>query len=295
MKLPPRISIITPSYNQNRYIERTIQSVIEQDYPNLEYIIIDGGSTDNTIDIIKKYEKYISRWISEKDNGQAHAINKGLTLATGEIIAYLNSDDIYLPGAFNNVVSSFNTDHHNQIVYGDCLYIDQNGDVIKKRKEIDFDYTMGCLIGFGIFINQPTVFMRRSVIEKVGLFNEDLQMNMDGEYWFRCAQNGIVFKHIPLFLSGFRSHPDSKTFSQESDLSRLRMKEYRMVVQKSYKTLPISNFIPYSCAQPFIKLYRIKRIILKLLHGCYSFAPFNFSDIPSILLRFFPYIWPKNS
>jgi glycosyltransferase involved in cell wall biosynthesis len=126
----PKITIITPSFNQGKYIERTIQSVLSQDYPNLEYIIIDGGSTDQTVDIIKKYERHLKYWVSEKDNGQSHAINKGLKYATGDIINWLNSDDYLEPQALNVIAESFNSDIDIFCGYANLIY-DKN--IIKKQ------------------------------------------------------------------------------------------------------------------------------------------------------------------
>ena len=269
----PKISIISPSFNQGHLLEETILSVVNQNYPNLEYIIIDGGSTDSSVDIVRKYQKNLSYWLSEHDRGQAHAINKGIHRSTGEIVAYLNSDDIYLPGTLRTVSEFFMNHKEIDIVYGDCLIIDEKSRTIKKRKEISFDYLMGCFIGFSTIMSQPTVFVRRRVFHQVGDFNEELVINLDGDYWFRCAQTGMRFKHIPFFLAGFRIHPDSKTTSMTKKNKQLWNQEYHAVLREAYQTLPVSRIIPYDFSAPFRQIYRIKRILKKLCSGCYPVVP----------------------
>ncbi len=188
----PKISIITPSYNQGQFLEETIRSVLLQNYPNLEYIIIDGGSTDNTVDIIKQYEPWISYWVSERDNGQAHAINKGLEKATGEIIAYLNSDDYYLPGTLFKVAEYFRQFPQTDLLHGICRYVNQEGEKIgeqfgniQKLEEIldlwDVWWKKRQFV-------QPEVFWTRRITDKVGLFKEELNYVMDYDYWLRILE-----------------------------------------------------------------------------------------------------------
>ena len=135
----PKISIVMPSYNQVEFIERSILSVLNQNYPNIELIIIDGGSTDATIDIIKKYEKSIAFWVSEKDQGQSDALNKGFKRCTGEIYGWLNSDDVYLPNVFKSVSLAFKKNQNKKIIFGDWLSIDKNDDVIDYNHAFDFN------------------------------------------------------------------------------------------------------------------------------------------------------------
>jgi len=203
----PRISIVTPSYNQGPYIEETIRSVLLQRYPNLEYIIIDGGSTDNSIEIIKKYEPWITYWASERDHGQSHAINKGLKKSRGDIVAYLNSDDIYLPGTIQKVARYFDKHDSVDIVYGDCRIIDEKSKMIAQWCSRVFDlFSELCLN----FIYQPTSFIRRRVIRKVGYFDENLHYTMDVDYWYRAGCH-FEFEYIPEVLACFRVSSDSKT------------------------------------------------------------------------------------
>lgn len=163
----PRISIVTPSLNQGQYLEQTILSVIGQNYPNLEYIIIDGGSTDNSIEIIKKYDREIKYWISEPDKGQSCAINKGFQIATGEILAWLNSDDIYMPGILNSVFKFFLTNQPG-IYFGECIHFEQDNNrliswgsqVSQLNKELDL-FTVDYII-------QPATFWTKATWDMVG-------------------------------------------------------------------------------------------------------------------------------
>jgi glycosyltransferase involved in cell wall biosynthesis len=211
MKLP-RISILTPSYNQAKYIEETIKSVLNQRYPDLEYIVIDGGSTDGTLDILKQYENQI-QWISEKDRGQSHAINKGLRLATGKVIAFLNSDDVYEPGALMSVGSFF--DEHSEAAWltGRCRIVDQEGREIRKAITLYKNMWLR-LKSFAVlqvldYVSQPATFWRRCVIEKVGLFDESLRYAMDYDYSLRVGRHFKLWV-LNQYLASFRIHPSSK-------------------------------------------------------------------------------------
>lgn len=211
----PKISIITPSFQQACFLEETIQSVLSQAYPNLEYIIIDGGSSDGSIDIIRRYEKYLTYWVSEADKGQTHAINKGLSRASGSIIAYLNSDDYYLPGSLRRVADFFLENEHIDIVHGKCRIVDQNG------KKLDEKY--GSINSFedivdvwNVWLNrrcfvQPEVFWRRRISDRVGPFREELYYVMDFEYWARILRAGGVVGSIDAELSCFRVTGNQKT------------------------------------------------------------------------------------
>ena len=135
----PRISIVTPSYNQAEFLEKTILSILNQNYPNLEYIIIDGVSTDGSVEIIKKYERYLAYWISERDNGQADAINKGFKIATGDFIAWQNSDDVYLPGSFFKVIEKFEKYPNPDIVFGNVYLINESDEILKDMRFVRFN------------------------------------------------------------------------------------------------------------------------------------------------------------
>ncbi len=229
----PKISIIIPSFNQGVFISQTINSILNQSYRDFEILVMDGGSTDHTIEILKSYGDRIF-WLSEKDRGQTHAINKGIALAKGEVIAYLNSDDYYLEGTLEKVADFF--DHHENTLWvtGDYVIVDENGKQIQPaiakyktffRKRISFS-----VLTVLNPIIQPSTFFRRELITKIGLFSEELRYTMDYEFWLRAIK-----KHIPFLLkdklSGFRIHNNSKGGSEY----KKQFKE-ELLVAKKYQT-----------------------------------------------------------
>ena len=209
----PKISIITPSFNQGDFIEETIRSVLDQDYPMLEYLVFDGGSTDNTIQILKKYERYLV-WVSRADRGQSDALNQGFRQASGEILAFINSDDRYEPGALHRV-GEFMMRHPNaHWVTGKCRVIDTGGRETRKPITAYKNFWLGmrsyrvlCVLDY---ISQPATFWRRSVIERVGLFDENLDYSMDYDYSLRVGQYFRLWV-INDYLASFRVHPASKS------------------------------------------------------------------------------------
>jgi glycosyltransferase involved in cell wall biosynthesis len=204
------VSIITPSYNQARYLEQTIRSVLEQDYPRIEYIIIDGASTDGSVDIIKKYQSRLAYWVSEKDSGQAEAINKGLTRATGNILAWLNSDDFYLPGAISAAVKAFEAHPEAGLVYADTLAVDESGEVIHFPRYAQ--WTLEDLLTFHI-LGQPAVFMRRDVLLKAGLLDPSFHFLLDHHLWIRMAALAPMV-YLPERWAAGRFHESAKNVAQ---------------------------------------------------------------------------------
>jgi glycosyltransferase involved in cell wall biosynthesis len=209
----PRITVVTPSLNQGRFIERTIQSVLDQQYPDLEYLVIDGGSTDGTIDLLRKFGSRI-QWVSEKDRGQSHAINKGLAKATGEICAFLNADDLYEPGALRRVGDYFAGSPERMWLAGRCRIIDTAGREIRKPVTA---YKNFWLLGGSYnvltvlnYVSQPAVFWRRRAMEETGPLNEKLYYGMDYDLWLRIGKRHPLGT-VPQYLASFRVHAASKT------------------------------------------------------------------------------------
>jgi glycosyltransferase involved in cell wall biosynthesis len=202
----PLVSIITPSYNQVRFIEVTLRSVLEQDYPNIEYLVVDGASTDGSVEIIRRYADRLAWWASEKDSGQSEAVNKGLRRARGEIVGWLNSDDLYLPGAVSAAVAAFRSRPEAGLVYGDALAIDADGkpfNVMHARQ-----YTLADLMTFNI-ICQPAAFMQRSVLEQVNYLDPAYHLLMDNLLWMRMAQNAPLV-YVPQIWAAARYHTQAK-------------------------------------------------------------------------------------
>lgn len=214
MKL--KLSIVTPSYNQGQYLEHTITSVVDQNYSSLEYIIMDGGSTDNSIEIIKKFGRAITYWASEKDNGQAHAINKGLRMLSGDIVGWINSDDLYTPGTFEVVTEAFK-DPAVMWVTGNCEVIDEHEKVTDQyRAEIpstSMQWLRTLICGYSYSFLQPSTFWRKEVMTKTGLLNELFHYSFDHEFFYRILKNVGPPKVLDRKLSQFRLHSTSKTSS----------------------------------------------------------------------------------
>jgi glycosyltransferase involved in cell wall biosynthesis len=210
MHKQPLVSIITPSFNQAQFLAQAITSVLDQDYPSIEYLVVDGNSTDGSQSIIKNFEKKIDWWVSESDQGQAEAINKGMKRAKGEIIAWLNSDDYYLPGAVTRVVASFQEHPLCSFVYGDVMAVNANGSQINKLNYHQMDLVD--LMKFNI-IGQPSVFIRREMLNKTGFLDPSLQFLLDHQLWLRLAQQAPI-RYLPDILSAARFHSQSKNVAQ---------------------------------------------------------------------------------
>ena len=207
----PRISVVTPSYNQGMFLEETIRSVLLQGYPNLEYIIMDGGSTDNSVEIIKKYEPYLAYWVSESDRGQSHALNKGFHLATGDLIGWQNSDDYYHSASFEKVAQLSNCHQECDVFYGSTNYVDENGDFLKPYPVTDFDIHE--LIPYPNICNQ-SMFFRKGIFDNGDFIDESYQHAMDTEFFMRLALKRYEFKFFPEIAGCYRIHSNTKMFQQ---------------------------------------------------------------------------------
>jgi len=227
----PKISIVTPSYNQGKYIEATIQSILSQQYPNLEYIIIDGASTDNSLEIIQQYAGRLSYWESQPDRGFGHAINKGFKKATGEILCWINSDDILLPGALLCIGKYFATHPEVGLAFGDRHFIKEDSTLLFKKRF--FLFVPGQL-RHAKTLPQESTFWRRSVFEKAGAFlDEDLTFAIDLDLWCRLARVTRI-THIPIFLGAIRVHPKSKS----STTRTVGRAERNKIIEKYYGHFP---------------------------------------------------------
>jgi len=204
----PKITVITPSFNQSQFLERTILSVIKQDYPNLEYIIIDGGSTDGSVDIIKQYEEHINYWVSEKDNGQTHALNKGLKIATGDWVGWQNSDDIYYPGSFLSVADAINNVTTEDLVIGNMNLIDEHDSMLRDLKYVTPTYKS--LLAEGMVVANQAAFWRRKIHDDIGYLDEDLHCVFDYEWFLRVMKDKQAY-HVDKTWGALRYHSETKT------------------------------------------------------------------------------------
>ena len=209
MPTTPLVTIVTPSFNQARFLEQTMRSVLEQDYPNIEYIVVDGGSSDGSIDLIKSYADRLSWWVSEKDHGQAEAINKGFARAKGEIVAWINSDDYYMLGAISSAVKELADNPQVGMVYGNVRVVDETEKVLNQLTY--GDWGLADLMSFHI-IGQPAVFMRRSVLEKAGYLDQSYHLLLDHQLWIRLVSEGGI-KYFPSLWASAHYHEDCKNLA----------------------------------------------------------------------------------
>ena len=205
----PKITIVTPSYNQGEFLEETISSVLGQNYPNLEYMIMDGGSDDSSLTIIEKYAEKLYYWVSEKDNGQSSALNKAFEKATGDILMWVNSDDILMPNILNSIVSK--TDIEEAVIYfGNCIHFKYQQGLFAMGSDVVSSFNNYELENVD-FISQPSSFWTRKAWEITGELREDLHFGFDWEWFLRAKKKGVVFKPIQACLSIYRFHPNHKT------------------------------------------------------------------------------------
>lgn len=206
----PKITVVTPSFNQGRFLEKTIRSVLLQGYPNLQYIVIDGGSTDESVEILKTYSPYLDFWVSEKDVGQSHAINKGFSRASGEIFCWLNSDDIFMPGALYIVGKLLEKRTGNFALVGNCIRTHENGSPAIRLYGQYIDRLRLLQFWKGYQMHQPAIFWRCEVTQRVGMLNESLHLTMDYDYWTRIAKH-FDFAKVDQDLACSHYHAAAKT------------------------------------------------------------------------------------
>lgn len=241
----PRITVITPSYNQASFLEYTIQSVLKQDYSNLQYGIVDGCSTDGSIQIINRYRRQLDFAIVEKDEGQTDAINKGLHKADGEIVCFLNSDDTFTPNSLRAVGEYFHDHPDHDWIMGNCMATDAGGNFLEQLKATPVDDLAHALIRHKPFVMpQPSIFWRKKLTDELGKFDRELEYTMDFEMWCRFLANGVQLHVLDRNLSTYRLHDDSKTVAL-----RDRQTRDHIEVERRYATyLPLKQRV---------QLYRI--------------------------------------
>lgn len=252
----PKISIVTPSYNQAQFLERTILSVLNQNYPNLEYIIIDGGSTDGSVEIIKKYKKYLAYWVSEKDRGQSHALNKGFEKSSGDILAWINSDDLYLPLTFFTINKTFCSNPEMDIIFGNSYFIDVQDKIISELRFTKLN--LSNLLFEGICFAQETTFWTKDIYNKVGGISSHYQFCMDFDLFTRIVNEGnLIF--VRKYIAATRIHKDSKT----STMINICHIEHREIINRHIKQMKLKKY--YIIYKKI--LCRICRIFCYVLQG----------------------------
>jgi glycosyltransferase involved in cell wall biosynthesis len=208
----PLVSVVTPSFNMARFLGETVESVLSQDYPNIDYLVMDGGSTDGTLELLRKYEGRL-RWISERDEGQADAVNKGFRRCKGEIFTFLNADDTYYPGAVRAAVEAFGRHPEAAVVYGDAWYTAEDGSAIRRYPVDPYDYER---LGHLCYICQPASFIRSRVFAEVGGLNKELHLTLDYDLWLRISARHPMVK-IARELATSRMYADNKTMSRQRE------------------------------------------------------------------------------
>ena len=256
----PRLTVITPSFNQAKYLEKTILSVLNQHYPNLEYFIMDGGSTDGSLAIIKKYEPYLAGWVSEKDRGQTDAINKGIRRATGDYIAFQNSDDVFAPHAFDQVANAWRKHPTTDVFFGD-MYITDERDVILEEMRAP-GFCVECHIHEGMQVFNQSLFIKRS---HIGLLDESLRFVIDYEIVARLGvRAGIQFRHVDGFWGCFRVQPDAKSSTIASTVG---LQEHQLIKEK-YRPMLTS-----ALGASFWKRYcRLRKLLIFALQGNFKYV-----------------------
>jgi glycosyltransferase involved in cell wall biosynthesis len=235
----PKISIITPSFNQSQFLDRTIQSVISQDYQNYEYIVIDGSSTDESVEIIKKYEDKITYWVSEKDEGQSHAINKGLKKATGDILCWINSDDCLKSGTLNYIAQQLSNYQDCLWLVGACELIDEQGNLIDIRKVNAISLSTFARWNTNWFTQQST-FWTRSLLDKVGYLNESLHYAMDYDLWLKMFAESKPISSDQV-LAQYRFHTNAKCV-KDKDKDKQLIEVAEVIDQFIEKSLILNRY-----------------------------------------------------
>ena len=271
---PIKISIITPNYNYAQYIGKTIESVVMQDYDNIEHIIVDDGSTDNSVDIIKGYqEKYPNKikLIQQENKGQTKALNAALSNVTGDIIGWINSDDTFCKCIFSQIVNLFLEQPSLDAIFGDINIIDKNNNLIRTNKYLKFNYLSAVFNGFGKEIPSNAIFWKKYLSDSIDGFDESYDYGMDAEYWSRLLVNKNV-KKINLIIANFRWHQSAKTIKSKNIIHTghtRAIREKNLIMEKSYENIRMSKLIPFEYSKPIYYVFKFRRLILRGLMGEY--------------------------
>jgi glycosyltransferase involved in cell wall biosynthesis len=250
----PRISVITPSFNQAEFLERTICSVLDQGYPNLEYIVIDGGSTDGSVDVIRRYANRLTYWVSEKDGGQSQAINKGLMRATGEWVAWQNSDDIFYPGTFIQLAECASRKPAAGLIIGDMSMIDVDDQVLRDIKYVRPTYW--AMLAEGMVLTNQAAFWRRELHQQLGYLREDLHFGFDFEWFLRILESSVRAEHVREMWGGLRMHQATKTAQSQSGF----MREYASILAGRALPAWLKRF------------YQLRRLFLMVADGEWDYV-----------------------
>ena len=231
----PLVSIVTPTFNMGRFLPETMDSVLSQDYPNIEYIVMDGGSTDNTVDVLRDYERRFPgrfTWTSERDKGQSDAVNKGFLRSHGQIFTFLNSDDTYFPGAVSRAVEAFQAHPDVAVVYGDAYYSDEQNKPIRRYPVDPYDYHR---LGSLCHICQPAAFLRAAAFREAGMLDTNLHLTLDYDLWLKISDRHPLLK-IDHFLANSRMWADNKTLSRR----RITFQEVAKILKKHRGYMPLN-------------------------------------------------------
>ena len=250
----PRLSVVTPSYNSADFIEDAILSVSQQRDVAVEHIVVDAASTDRTLEIVSRYGAV--RFISEPDHGQSDAINKGFLRADGDLVGWLNADDYYLPGGLAAISKAAQEHPEADVIYGDCVFVDGNGKIVRSKVEHEFDRSV--LMFFGCYIPSTSTFFRRRVIDSGQLLDCDYRVCMDFEYFARLARQGFAFHYVPRLIAAFRWHGSNVSLRQLD-----RRAEERLLVQRRFGRIAYST----STLDLLARLHRVKRVLRKAVSG----------------------------
>jgi glycosyltransferase involved in cell wall biosynthesis len=256
----PKISVVVPSFNQAKYLELTLRCILDQSYPNLELIVIDGGSKDESPEIIRRYEKHMKFWCSEPDGGQVPGIIKGFSQATGEILFFLNSDDLLEPGALHEVGEYFAQNPHTDVVFGNTLWIDANGKPIRPQKEIPFNRFI--FLHTYNYIPGMSTFWRRAIYDRVGGFDASFEMAFDADLWMRFSEHGTI-KHVARQWSRMRFYPEQKS----QRLLETALREDMLIRSRYWRDQAMPS--TYNLRR---RVALSIRIVWKLLTGCYEWG-----------------------